>query len=494
MAEKVKGFMKKHEPWTYGIGLFGIALLTGWMPDYTYTFFNDFAFKGTDIDPARITSVLSLVFFVAGIVGAVGELVVGVLVDRTKSKLGKVRPWYGYAVLPLAIVSLLVFIPPTTNNFTVACVWMFVIYSLYTAFSCMVESPTNCYGAVSSPLPSERSDAISIASIFRSVGQSGGMVVIIVVGAVMELLLGKQQFDIAEAQGLDLVISTAVCALGAVLFISIFFVNNEERIQSTSTKPVSIKESIKVVFSSKNLLMVALTKLTGFGRGVYSTVSLYIAVYLLGSKDLKIALLLPMGIGTAVSMLIVKQVLKKLSTKQTYIVFCIYGACSLAILYLVSRGIGFNDTLIIPSLIINFFVGLQHGNTNVTPNIMIADCVDEMEYKNGIRQEGLAYAGVGLFSKIAAALTKGFGPMLIVWAGYVASTQRNVAYAPQTDDTLNKFLIIYTIIPAVFVVLQFVPILFYDMVGEKKERITQALIERRGVLKDDDDNDTKEEA
>ena len=101
---------------------------------------------------------------------------------------------------------------------------------------------------------------------------------------------------------------------------------------------------------------------------------------------------------------------------------------------------------------------------------------------------------MGLFSKIAAALTKGFGPMLIVWAGYVASTQRNVAYAPQTDDTLNKFLIIYTIIPAVFVVLQFVPILFYDMVGEKKERITQALIERRGVLKDDDDNDTKEEA
>ena len=147
MAEKVKGFMKKHEPWTYGIGLFGIALLTGWMPDYTYTFFNDFAFKGTDIDPARITSVLSLVFFVAGIVGAVGELVVGVLVDRTKSKLGKVRPWYGYAVLPLAIVSLLVFIPPTTNNFTVACVWMFVIYSLYTAFSCMEKSLRSGKGA-----------------------------------------------------------------------------------------------------------------------------------------------------------------------------------------------------------------------------------------------------------------------------------------------------------------------------------------------------------
>ena len=46
-----------------------------------------------------------------------------------------------------------------------------------------------------------------------------------------------------------------------------------------------------------------------------------------------------------------------------------------------------------------------------------------------------------------------------------------------------------------FVILQFVPILFYDMVGEKKERITKALIERRGLLKDDDGNDdAKEEA
>jgi Na+/melibiose symporter-like transporter len=38
---------------------------------------------------------------------------------------------------------------------------------------------------------------------------------------------------------------------------------------------------------------------------------------------------------------------------------------------------------------------------------------------------------------------------------------------------------IYTIIPAVFVILQGVPILFYDMVGEKKDNIIKALQERR---------------
>lgn len=480
MSDKTeKKYMKKSEIVTFGIGLFGVALMTGWMPDYTATFFADFAFKGKGFDSATMANAISMVFLVAGIIGAVCELVIGYLVDNTRTKLGKVKPWVGFGVVPLAVVAMLVFIAPNTSNQTLAIVWMFVIYSLYTAFSCAVESPSNCFGSLCSPNPAERSTAISIASFLRSVGQSGGMVVVVVVGLVMKALMGKQQYKNAEGQGLDLVISTAVCALGLILFVMIFFTNNKERVPFTQEK-VSLKDAVKVVFTYKNLLMVSLTKLCGFGRGVYGTVSLYIAIYLLGSKDLKLALLLPMGIGTAVGTLLVNFVLKKFSTKKTFILFCVYGASSMAILFLVSKGIGFNSTLIVPFLILNFFCGLQHGNTNVTPNIMIADCVDEIEWKTGQRKDGLAYAGYGLFSKIASAFTKALGPWLLyTWSGYAVSRDANVAYAAQTDSTLNKILMIYTIIPAVFVVLQAVPIFFYDMVGEKKARITRELMERR---------------
>ncbi len=490
MSDKTnKKYLKKSEIITFGIGLFGVALMTGWMPDYTATFFADFAFKGKGFDSVVMGNAISMVFLIAGFIGAVCELVIGYLVDNTRTKFGKVMPWVGFGVVPLAVISMLVFVAPNTNSQTLAIIWMFVVYSLYTAFSCAVESPANCYGSLCSPNPSERSSAISIASFLRSVGQSGGMVVILVVGLIMKAVMGQQQFQNAEGQGLDLVISTAVCALGLILFTMIFFANNKENIPFTQEK-VSLKDAVKVVFAHKNLLMVSLTKLFGFGRGVYGTVSLYIAIYLLGSKDLKLALLLPMGIGTAVGTLLVNLVLKKFSTKQTFILFCVYGASSLSILFLVSRGIGFNDGLIIPFLILNFFCGLQHGNTNVTPNIMIADCVDEIEYKTGKRQEGLAYAGYGLFSKIASAFTKGLGPWLLyTWSGYAVSTDANIAYAAQTDSALNKMLMIYTIIPAVFVILQGVPILFYDMVGEKKENITKALMERREAA-----NKTGEEA
>lgn len=488
-APAEKKYMKKSEIATFGIGLFGVALLTGWMPDYTTTFFADFAFKGKGFDSAQLAHIVEIVFLIAGFVGAICELVIGILVDRTKTRLGKVKPWIGFGAIPLAIISLLVFVAPSTSSFGIASVWMIIIYCLYTAVSCAVESPSNCFGALCSPNPSERGDAISIASFLRSVGQSGGQVVIIVVGALMKALMGQQQFKNAEGQGLDLIISTAVCALGMIIFVMIFFANNKERVPYTAEK-VSLKDSIKLVFTNKNLLMVSLTKIFGFGRGVYGTVSLYIAIYLLGDKGLKLALMLPMGIGTAVGMLIVKAVLKKFSTKKTFIIFCCYGASALAILFLVSRGIGFNSQLIVPFLILNFFCGLQHGNTNVTPNIMIADCVDEMEYKTGKRQEGLAYAGYGLFSKIASAFTKYLGPFLVyTWSQYKISTDPNVAYAAQDDTVLTRFLAIYTIIPAIFVILQFIPILFYDMVGEKKKKITEALAERRAAEAADEPGD-----
>lgn len=57
----------------------------------------------------------------------------------------------------------------------------------------------------------------------------------------------------------------------------------------------------------------------------------------------------------------------------------------------------------------------------------------------------------------------------------------NIAYATQTDDTLNKLLLIYTLIPAIFVIGQMLPILFYDLTGKKKEKITKELAERRAL-------------
>lgn len=474
------------EALSYGIGLFGIALLSGWVPEYAKTYFADFAFKNQNFGSTALATLISTVFLVAGFVGAAMEIIIGFLVDKTKSKRGKIHPWLLYGCVPLGIISMLVFVAPKTSNFIVATIWMFAIYCAYVMLLVCVESPGNCFGAVCTPNPDERSDAISIAGIMRSIGQSGGMVVLIVVGLVMKAIMGNEGFKAAEGRGLDLQISTAVCVIGFILFLVIMLRNTRERVPYTTEK-VNLGQSLKFVFTNKNLLMVSLAKLAGFGRGVYGAASLYIAIYLLGDKGLKLALLLPMGIGTAVSMLVVKKLIKTIGTKNTFIACSAYGAASFLLLFGVSMIIGFRKELIIPFLIINFLVGLQNGNTNLTPNVMIADCVDEIELKTGKRQEGLCYAGYGLFSKIASAFTTSLGTYLVFkWSGYLPSTDSSVAYAAQSGGTLTRFLIIYTIIPACFVILQIIPMLFYDLSAKKKEQISLELIKRRGVVETDE--------
>lgn len=474
---KMKKYLRPSEPWTYALAVFGLAILTGWVQGYSKTFFIDFALGDSGLPTPAITAIVAALFFVARIVGAVCDIAVGYQVDRTKSRWGKLRPWILFGSAPLFLITVLLFVAPRTSNVMFTIIWIYVLYILYTIVGGAVENPLNCFGAVATPNPEERGSFLSFASITKAIGGQGGMVALLIVGIIFKAKYGhhidKQEYTIA-----------AICCafLGIVLTLLAFF-NNRERVPYSNEK-VSIAEALKIVFTNKNLLMVALTKLTGFGRGVYSAVSIYIAVYLLGSKDMNIGLMLPMGVGTAVSMLIVNFLLKKVSTKKIYIGFCLYGASALTIMYIFTKIVGFkglqeNTIFLIIFLFINFLIGLQHGNTNLTPNIMIADCIDEIELKTGKRVDGLCYSGVSLFSKIAAALTDSFGVLLIGWTGYIAAT--GSTYGAQSDETLNRFLIIYTIIPAIFVIFQGMPILFYDLVGDKKKKITKELIDKRGV-------------
>lgn len=474
---KMKKYLRPSEPWTYALAVFGLAILTGWVQGYSKTFFIDFALGDSGLPTPAITAIVAALFFVARIVGAVCDIAVGYQVDRTKSRWGKLRPWILFGSAPLFLVTVLLFVAPRTSNVMFTIIWIYVLYILYTIVGGAVENPLNCFGAVATPNPEERGSFLSFASITKAIGGQGGMVALLIVGIIFKAKYGhhidKQEYTIA-----------AICCafLGIVLTLLAFF-NNRERVPYSNEK-ISIAEALKIVFTNKNLLMVALTKLTGFGRGVYSAVSIYIAVYLLGSKDMNIGLMLPMGVGTAVSMLIVNFLLKKVSTKKIYIGFCLYGASALTIMYIFTKIVGFkglqeNTIFLVIFLFINFLIGLQHGNTNLTPNIMIADCIDEIELKTGKRVDGLCYSGVSLFSKIAAALTDSFGVLLIGWTGYIAAT--GSTYGAQSDETLNRFLIIYTIIPAIFVIFQGMPILFYDLVGDKKKKITKKLIDKRGV-------------
>lgn len=73
---------------------------------------------------------------------------------------------------------------------------------------------------------------------------------------------------------------------------------------------------------------------------------------------------------------------------------------------------------------------------------MVADSVDYMELKTGIRTDGTAYATYGLATKIGNALGASIGVLLLAAFGYVANQE-------QTTKALNGINIVVNLIPAI---------------------------------------------
>ena len=87
---------------------------------------------------------------------------------------------------------------------------------------------------------------------------------------------------------------------------------------------------------------------------------------------------------------------------------------------------------------------------------MVADSVDYMELKTGIRTDGTAYATYGLATKVGNAIGGSIGVLLLAAFGYVAN-------AEQTVEVMNGINIVVNLIPAILFILGAAACLLWDM-------------------------------
>ena len=79
----MKKYLRKSEPITYALSLFGLAMITGWVQGYSKTFFIDFALGDSGLPTPAITAIVAALFFVARVISAVCDIGIGYQIDRT---------------------------------------------------------------------------------------------------------------------------------------------------------------------------------------------------------------------------------------------------------------------------------------------------------------------------------------------------------------------------------------------------------------------------
>lgn len=445
---KIRNFM------SYGFGGFGQNLIYGIMSSYLTIFYTDIM--------GIAAATVGTMFLVAKIWDAINDPIMGSLVDKTRTKWGKMRPYMLFTPIPIAIITILLFIVPDFS-YKGKIVYMYATYILWGMFYTVNDVPYWSLSSVMTPNEQERTNLLSVTRILTSAGIGAPTVIV----SALFFLQDKDVLtgSITQSKGSIYLTTALVCSIVGAGLMFLSFTGTKEVVKQSEKKP-TMKESFVFLFTNKPLMMILLCNLLAFPKNLIWTAQPYVAEYLLGSQKWIFILGIPYTVGNMISYAITPFLMKKFGGIKSYIIALVYAFLPMGILYF----IGYSSIPII--LVFSFLNGLSAGVTSVVPSVLIADCVDYTEWKTGQRAEGVSFSIQTFMTKASAALQSYLGGIILKIIGY----QANV---PQTPATEKGLWLMYTILPVALSVFSVIPLFFYDLKGEKLEKVRSELKERR---------------
>lgn len=485
MSEKVDITTQKHmnfkEIAAYSLGLFGFQAIVGLLNSYQAEF--DGSILGGYDNMAIDVGIVGILILIAKIVSAVFDPIVGNMIDRSKSRHGKFKSMILYSLIPLLVMTAVVFLPIDFKGNNVLCyVWIFVTYLIWSLAMTMGDVPSQGIASVLTPNPTERTNVVSISNTFKQVGFSACVVIVPIVcliipgGSKVFVSNGETDTPMIGTEYLGTAILTAV--LGCILFALIPMLN-KERVAYVAGEKTTAKDMINALKNNKPLMLVIISYFLGFGRQMAMGIQVQAANVLLGSQNLVAVLGIVTAVGSMISMAICPLLIKKLGEKKVYLILSFYGFAVSVISFIVGH-FWFNDSdnmfLTVLFYITLFLVGLQFAAVTLMPMIMTADCVDYYEYETGKRMEGAAYSILTLTIKVCLALGTAVGLVFVQKSGYYSALASAESFTVKTKDII---FFAYTALPGILALLSTIPMFKYDIEGEKKAMISKELAARR---------------
>ncbi|MGN0521847.1 MAG: MFS transporter [Eubacterium sp.] len=496
MSEQKK-YLTMKERICFTVGAFGRSGIYTLMTMFTLVFFQNGA--GLTLEQGTTIILIGRVF------DALNDPLMGMIVDRTKSRWGKMRPYLLFAPVPIAVCTILLFSAPFKDGSTAAFIWALVTYILWGVAFTVQDVPFWGLSSVITPLESERTSFISTARLGSTFG---GILPALLVPILYQSNLGYTKGFFVSA--------LIFAMLGCGLSILIFFVS-KERVPKMDHTP-SFKETFVVLGKDKLLIIVIFAAVLGSTMVTANQSADYIGNYLiiqnytnfsqifdsagnvLPNVDAAAAydfwiprgtivttLTVAIGVGMVPAMALFPIMRKKLSLKQIYIGSALFGFIVHGLCYLVFAQDVTKINIYILWVFL-FLMGLPLGIYNVITYALIADSVDYLEWKTGERHEGVCFSFQTFLSKVNAAIaTFVFGQILgksdfkAVDKSLVDVAGRQIFFE-QSPETQKMLLALVTIVPAVGFILTIIPMFFNDYTGKTKEKAQKELEEARAKI------------
>lgn len=460
------GEMQPKEGFSYSLCGFGQNLICTIIGSYLTVFMTD----------AIGFNALAVAFLMLGarIFDALNDPIMGSIVDRTRTKWGKCRPYMKWMAFPIAIMTAICFLPwyPQSDGGFAAISVMYVVWGIiYT----VADVP---YWGLSTAMSNDtyrRGNLLTIARLFCTAGAG----IVTVITPIITDNMTKGLDPVAKGEMLKWIyfVIAIVCCVIAVPLFFLGFKNTTERNISTENPP-SLGHNLKLLFKNKPLMLIVLSGIGGAARMLFTyTGGLYFAKYIMDKESMYSLFTMAIVPGGLIASLLVPWCTKKFGKRNTYIWSHIVGGVAMLIAFIVGiacdRGAYTSTATTVVLLIALVIAGIPSGFGNIVTYAMIGDTVEYLELKTGERAEGICFAMQTLINKIGMAVGAFVGVLAYYMAGVAANDASSVT--PEGKDTMWFMLVG---IAAISFFLTVIPLFFYKF-NEKQQQEAKAEIEAR---------------
>ncbi len=436
----------------YGCGDFSSNIMYSAMAAFLMFYYTDYI----GVSAAVVGSIMLF----SRIFDGISDLIMGVIIDRTKSPFGKARIWILRLVIPYAIGTVLLFSVPAGWSEMAKYVYIFFSYNI--AFTVLFTGINLPYATLTALMTQDQYER-SVLSIFRMILATCGTLFI----KTCTLPVVKFFGDDARAWTYTFVVFGAL----EIITFMITFLFTRERVNTSEDKRMSIPISLgfKALVKNKYWFMATLNLVLIFiAQGVNGSSEVYYAKEVLGNGNLVGTFSVALQVTQIVCMFFIAGFVKKFGKRDVLMT----GAAIMIVGYGI-MGIGAER---LPVLIAGCMLrGVGNAGISACMFAMVTDTIEYGEWKTGIRTEGLINSAASFGQKIGNGLSNVVMGAILAAGGYVGTA------ATQTASAISAIKVSYIYVPIVLTVAQIIVLAFYHLDKEydtileniKKRRISK---------------------
>ncbi len=438
-----------------------------------------------------------LLMLLARVWDAINDPLMGIIADKRTTKRGKLKPYILYAVVPIAILTVLMYTSFDLSK-TQMMIYCTVVYVAWGMMYTMADVPFWGIPNVLTPNAEERGYVVSYTKNLNGIGSAVPEVLFLVAGFVLPLFLDTSN-AIEYNKSKYFIMAIIVVVLGGVMYANSYFHINERIVPPVKVRQPGEPSSLSRIFKCKPLMCVVLMGVLSSGRYMVQAAAIHVARYgfYIGPdleglslaertaaidasiSSVKTIFQVCAIVGMFGAMLFMPTLMKKFDYKKIVITTCLLGAVASVFTTLIGWFTA-NLYICIPFILISC---IPLGVLNSVSNAMIYDCLDYLELTTGVRDNGLGSACQGFINKLGNAFAT-CGIIIMYMAidldpSMMLSSDAVLAATDLTRGQNFAMFSLVSVVPGVSMLLCSLPMFFYDISGKKKEEIVKALAEKR---------------